>query len=409
MSFTIPMMSEWFWLLLVGILGGWYLSYILKQRRQKKSLTISKSYIKQLNTILNKRHDKAVDTFIDLFDVSDDTIETHIMFGNLFRQRGEIEKAVRIHQNVINKSSIKNYYCTEAMLELARDYFDAGLYDRTEKLLQEALILKTVPIQLEVCHQLARLYEIEKNWSRAIAVVKKLQKLTSSDIDSHCIAHYYCELAQEAIKLGNYYNAEKHIGKAKRYSEDLLRIDILLGDIALKKRNFSQAREYYGQSLSGYPEFSQFILPKIFQTLDNSKSACLDYLRQLKMPKPDDNYINIYVKLLVDNQCQEELEEFITALTDNKTLSLETIPNLLQYHLDSNNSGQRKFMEKIICLLENTLLKTPLYQCSNCGFHSNRLYWQCPSCRHWDTTAPSLSTHPTDDSGLVSHHISARR
>ena len=386
-------MSESFWLLLLlAVAGAWFAHFIFR-KHWRTGHVIPKSYVKQLNNLLDHRQNQAVDSFINLFTVNTDTVETHIMFGNLFRQRGETEKAIRIHQNIINKSELSNYYCAEAMLELARDYFVAGLYDRAERLLRETLSLRTVPVQIEVCHQLTRLYEIEKNWLQAITTAKKLKRLTpTTEIYNSHIAHYYCELAEKSMTVKNYLVAEQNLAKAKSYDSLLLRANILLGDIALQQENFFKARQYYESSLIKHPDFTNFVLPKIQKTLGNSVNEFLNYLKNLKLHKVNSAYIDLYFRALVKTGEREEIKKFFTCLVDNNQFPLSSLATLLQYESDRNENEYRDFLTKIIKILDLHARQTYFYKCSDCGFESERLYWQCPGCWHWDTHIPHKTT-----------------
>lgn len=385
-------MEELAWILIPALAVVGWLGYHLFKQRKKTSPLIPKGYVNQLNNLLAQRHNKAVDTFIDLFAVNADTVETHIMFGNLFRQRGETEKAIRIHQNVINKTVLESYHCAEAMLELARDYFDAGLYDRAERLLRDAMSLRKVPIQVEVCHQLIRLYEIEKNWLEAIAVAGKLQKLMSTAVQNNHIAHYYCELAEEAIAAGNYYGAEQHLAKAKLYDNQLLRANILLGDIALRQKRLTQARQYYERAFDKYTAFAQFILPKMLQTLDLSNDHFVAYLKKLRKHTNNEIYVNLYFQELIKTKRTDEIEAFFTALADDGQFPIASLASLLQHEVDVNKIDRADLVTRIIRVLQNHLHQVYLYKCAHCGFESEKLYWQCPSCRYWDTQDPCATT-----------------
>ncbi|MCK5360007.1 MAG: lipopolysaccharide assembly protein LapB, partial [Gammaproteobacteria bacterium] len=159
------------WLLLLlplAAISGWIASRQDERIRSRKcGADIPSDYFKGLNLLLNEQPDKAIEVFIKVLEVDSETVETHLMLGNLFRRRGEIERATRIHQNLIARPKLDRYQCSQALFELAQDYLKAGLLDRAENLLLEYAEVEKDPEP--ALRQLLYVYQQEKEWDQAIA------------------------------------------------------------------------------------------------------------------------------------------------------------------------------------------------------------------------------------------------
>ena len=177
---------------------------------KKDSNSIPVEYLQSMNYLLAEQPDKALDTFMSMVSVNQDTAETHIILGNLFRNRGEVDRAIRIHQNLIARPGLKIEIRQECSLELAKDYLKSGFLDRAE------LIFTRLSSEVEKPHEilfyLKDIYEQEKEWQKAIDISIKIQSLSHENL-SDIIAHYYCELAENEISM----NGKNGIDKTKKY------------------------------------------------------------------------------------------------------------------------------------------------------------------------------------------------
>ena len=236
-------MPEIYWLLLLlaGVIG-WFLAQIFYKNRSKPK--IPGEYLKGLNYLLNEQPDKALEVFIDLVDVDTETVETHLVLGNMFRRRGEVDRAIRIHQNLIARPALEAIDKSTALLELAKDYLKAGLLDRAETLLNDVI---EIGMQTDEAYPLLLgLYEQEKEWSLAIETTKKLEKVKGKKMN-HITAHYYCELSEVAFEnSGNDENEPKKLAKqlakkALSYDKNCARASVLLGNIAMHEENYKAA------------------------------------------------------------------------------------------------------------------------------------------------------------------------
>src|SRR5690554_2238229 len=186
------MLELLFLLLPVAAAYGWFMGRnSVRQEQRREQEQFSKNYVTGINLLLSEQSDKAIDMFIDMLDVDSETIETHWTLGKLFRRRGEIERAIRIHQNLITRPSLNESQRHQAMLELGKDYLAAGLYDRAEKMLVELSIHKEYRVESEVL--LLQIYEATNEWDQAIKTALKTRRYDATI--SKDIAHFYCELA----------------------------------------------------------------------------------------------------------------------------------------------------------------------------------------------------------------------
>jgi len=179
---------------LLLLVASFYLGRRAQRRSSRRRLLLSKHYFVGLNYLLNEQPDKAVDVFIRMLGVDSDTFETHLAMGNLFRRRGEVDRAIRIHQNLISQSNLSRPIRIQSLIELGRDYLSAGLYDRAERLFLEAIETGGKMASSSLKHLLA-IYEHEKDWLKAIEYARLLQR-QSKDHLGEVIANYYCELVE---------------------------------------------------------------------------------------------------------------------------------------------------------------------------------------------------------------------
>ena len=386
-------MENWmlglFWFLLpVAAASGWFVAYSKYQRRNTKS-NIPLGYIRGLNFLIDQKHDKAVDAFLDLFRINSDTFEVHIILGNLFRQRGEIEKAISLHQKIREKKNLNTYQHASALLELGKDYFDAGLLDRAEKLLSKAVSLRIEDIQIEAYQQLLSLYEAEQDWERAIKTAKRLKKLSSDENHNTNIAHYYCELTGLALADKRGDEAKKFLAKARSFDNGLLRTDLLSGDIELQHGKYTDALSYYEKAFSHHPDFAVLLLPKMQQALGNiSAREFSDYVKRLKPSIISISYLKVYVYSLLKADLKQEADKFCLHLIKNKKIPISVLKILLQNKLEKDEVNDKLLVENILESLESDEEKNLTYQCSNCGFQSCKNYWHCPGCGLWDLLMP---------------------
>lgn len=380
------MMFEMYWLLLLMAgAAGWYLAYIYYRSRPKPK--IPGEYLKGLNYLLDEQPDKALEVFIDLVDVDTETVETYLILGNMFRRRGEVDRAIRIHQNLIARPALGANYRSTALLELAKDYFKAGLLDRAESLFVEVVKLG---LQAEEAYPLLlSLYEQEKEWEMAIETATEMQKKSDKRMNQ-TIAHYYCELSEQefAGHAGDLAAARKMARKALSHDKGCARANVLLGNYAMHEKNCRVAIKHYTGVFRQKPEY----LPEIFLKL---REAFLmqdnqDGFRQFLLKIRDSKLSGILLPALLTNLTLNETErnEVLQLLEHKPELSLPEISAFLENLRQQEKSLGELGADRIQASIENFISGCNSHQCRQCGFQGKRLYWQCPSCHYWGTVIP---------------------
>ena len=250
----------------------------IKSFYKKDSNSIPVEYLQSMNYLMSEQHDKALDSFMSMVNLNKDTVETHIILGNMFRNRGEVDRAIRIHQNLIARPELQPKLRQECSLELAKDYLKSGFLDRAETILIK--LSNEVDKPGQVLNYLKEIYETEKEWDKAIQIANKIQSNTNKDM-SDIISHYYCELAElelNILKDGNLDKASKLAYKAFGYNRKSLRALILIGDISYMTKNYADALKRYLLVYEKYPDNSYLVIKKIKNTYDNlnKKESFLD-------------------------------------------------------------------------------------------------------------------------------------
>jgi lipopolysaccharide biosynthesis regulator YciM len=205
--------TDLLWLLLpLAAASGWLAARFEQKRHARQSFDLPSAYFKGLNFLLNEQPDKAIEVFMRVLEVNSDTVETHLALGNLFRRRGEVERAIRIHQNLIARPTLDKEQRSHALLELGQDYLKAGLFDRAENLFLELAEIRAHSEQ--ALKLLLHIYQQEKEWEKAISITRKLARVSGKNLDE-MIAHFYCELADHDYARKNYSAAREHLKRVR--------------------------------------------------------------------------------------------------------------------------------------------------------------------------------------------------
>lgn len=381
-------MPEIYWLLLLlaGV-AGWFLAQIFYKSRSKPK--IPGEYLKGLNYLLNEQPDKALEVFIDLVDVDTETVETHLVLGNMFRRRGEVDRAIRIHQNLIARPTLEVIDKSTALLELAKDYLKAGLLDRAESLLNDVI---EIGLQTDEAYPLLLgLYEQEKEWSMAIETTKKLEKVQGKKLN-HITAHYYCELSEVALENSDNdeNEAKKLAKKALSYDNNCARASVLLGHIAMHEENFKSAIKFYIAVAKQKPEY----LPEVFMKLREAFLRQDDHqgFKQFLRSINDSNLSALTLSSLLEELREDDFDKkmIIDWLLEKSELSLLEVNGFLKSKNSEHESIGEIGLVKIQKSVEQFISNRSTHQCKQCGFHGKLLYWQCPSCHSWGTVVPVM-------------------
>jgi lipopolysaccharide assembly protein B len=393
-----------FTLFLIAIAIGWYLG----RRGQSKAVNtpdLPGQYYKGLNYLLDGKPDGAVDAFINALEVNSETLETHIALGNLLRKRGEVDRAIRIHQNLLARPSLPRAQVHQAHLELARDYISAGLLDRAERLLQD--LVKESPVQRRASQwHLLDIYQSEREWQQAIDVAADLlpRKTLLGGAGSESaeqpgqsvvvvLSHYYCELAAESHRAGDLQGARGLLQEALNRDKQCVRASIMLGAVEYDAGRYKQAVKALRRVRQQDPLYISESVPTLrecYRELGDDKSL-LAYLRDCLGTDPSPPLLLAAAEDIQAAEGTEVAEQFLVGQLDRMP-SLRGLEKLISLQLNASSGDSAQDLGLLQGLLQRLIEERPSYRCSHCGFSGRHLHWFCPGCKYWGTIRPIRGT-----------------
>jgi lipopolysaccharide assembly protein B len=381
------MTLEWLFLVIAAAMGAWYVGF---RSHQKNNHTIHKNlprdYLVGLNFLLNEEPDKAVDVFIKMLEVDSETVETHLAVAKLFRRRGEVDRAIRIHQNLIARPQLDNFYREQSLFELGQDYLSAGVLDRAEKIFIELIDVKEFSVA--ALKALLDIYQQEKDWEKAIQTATQLSSKIKQNMQP-IIAHLFCELAESAYHKGQMDYALRCLKQALDADINCARASLLQAKIEMYTGDYRSAL----RSLKRIKNQNIDYLSEAIETLATCYEALgeedklVTYLKQVLYEFP-----RIPVVLILSERIRKWKGDKVAAnfVADY----VRRYPSLAGLHLFislylSNVEGRAKNDLLILQGLTKKLLaEKPNYQCVSCGYSGNTLLWQCPGCKQWESVKP---------------------
>ena len=380
---------DWLWLLLpVAATSGWYAAMRRKRgdKRSSAQTELRDNYFRGVNYLLNEEPDKAIELFIRMLEVDSETVDTHLALGNLYRRRGEVDRAIRIHHNLIEGRALGAEERSEALLELGQDYLSAGLLDRAEDVF---LSLAEHEVHgVRALRQLIDIYEQEQDWDHAIAAARRLQGLTRGELGA-VMAHYCCEKAESLNAQGKREDAIDSVGRALELHRGCVRARLLEGDMRRAGYEYQLALEAYLGVESQDPKYLPEVLPnlrKCFEALDR-RDELWEYLRHLI-----DAYGSVAATLELADLIREReglhsALAFVTGQLEQR-VSIRGLHYLLDLELRRQGEHAPGYLRLQRTLTAALLEDRSLYQCGHCGFRARSLHWRCPSCKQWNMVKP---------------------
>lgn len=374
---------------LIGVMIGINLNkYKIQKRNNKKFEKLNHNYFKGLNYLLNDDSDKAIDVFIDLAKSSSETFEPQLALGNLYRRRGEVDKAIKLHQALISKPNLPEKYRTKALLAMGKDYMSAGLLDRAEVLFTELVEIEAYTP--EALYSLCEIYQKEQDWSEAIKSAERYETVSDRSMSNE-ISHFYCELAEKSIESKNANVTKGHLSKALKKNPRCVRAKIIQAKIYESKKQWKKAIVEYQSAL----DMDNIFASELLQSMSN----CYSELKQChKFDEFLRNFVESYngitpVLILANRIKQEqglsEAEEFVQKQLDVKP-SVRGLELLLKLNLENKDNTKKEILQfkTLDKLVVKLLDKKPLQRCRKCGFGAKKLHWHCPSCKSWGSVKP---------------------
>lgn len=379
---------EFFLLLLpVASVSGWYLGRKnLRLAQPTLKTQFNRDYFLGLNYLINEQSDKAVDIFIKLLAVNRDTIETHLALGSLFRRRGEVDRAIRIHQNIISRPQLEQAQRTQALHELAQDYLRAGVLDQAERLFLE-LVNKHQEV-ISSLHYLLHIYQQQKDWQQAIKMAQLIEEKTDEKMHDK-IAHYFCELADFQRLNNNLERTKDYLNQALSIDTRCVRASLAFAEYEISVGNFCAAIKYYKDIADQDSDYlSETIIPLRFcyEKLQNED----DFVSYLWLHLKKNPRTSIVIAISEYIKKQQGNRAAINFIADQiKQLpSLHGLNRLIEMYLTISEGDAKDKLLLLKDLVATLLAEKSTYRCNNCGFSTSHLYWFCPGCKNWSTIKP---------------------
>ena len=381
---------EWMWIggyifSVAAAWGGGRYGVLLKEKSTKQT-SLPRDYLIGINFLLNDETDKAVDIFIKMLEVDSDTVETHWAIGKLFRRRGEVDRAIRIHQNLIARPQLDKIYREQSLYELGQDYLSIGMLDRAERIFLELINAKSHAA--EAWRALIDIYQQEKDWERAIYAATHYGLVTKQNVN-FMLAHYYCELAEIAYLNGSIKQAKQHLAAASTTDCTCVRPNLLYAKMQIAREDYQTALTYLKairEQNPGY--FSEAIewLALCYEKLDLSMDL-VNYLKVSLQHYPCTAIVlalaDCMRKWQGDHMAVDLVADYVRRYPSLKGLSL-----LVDLQMTRTESHRHQDLHLLQNLIKKLLADKPDYQCGSCGFSGKSLHWHCPGCKRWNTIKP---------------------
>ena len=366
---------------------GWWASRRVGARRSGAEVSeLSSDYFRGLNYLLNEEQDKAIEVFLRLAEYNRDTVETHLALGNLFRRRGEVDRAIRLHQHLVSRPGLSDAMKTVALLELGEDYMRAGLLDRAEALFCDLVAMDAhAPSALR---HLIAIYQHERDWDEAIQHARRLETMTGED-EAPMIAQFYCELADRSRQHGARAEARDYLRQAFECQSDCVRAFMLTGRLFAEDGQHAEAVDAFEAAINADSAFTPDILPPLLnsyarsQQMDRAEAFLSDMLVRYHGVSP----VLALTQLYRQRDGERASIDFLTAQLRQRP-SVRGLMSLIDATMDKIEGEARENFLILRDLTRKLLEGQAMYRCNRCGFGAKAHHWQCPSCKNWSTIRP---------------------
>jgi lipopolysaccharide biosynthesis regulator YciM len=373
----------WFLLLFPAFFAlGWAAARIDIRHLVKESRSLPRSYFQGLNFLLNEQPDRAIESFVEAVKVDPQTVELHFALGGLFRRRGETERAIRMHQNLIERDDLPEDLKLAALSELGQDYLKVGLLDRAEEAFER---LRGTALDEEAKRALLEIYQLGKDWARAIAIAGELPDHASRKE----IAEYYCELAAAEMIRSKLDEARANLATALDMNCLCVRASLLLGDLAAQEGDQHKAIECWQQIESQNPAYLALVAQRLLGAYraQDRRDEGLRLLRGYLENYHSLDLLDVVFQLVLEGEGAEAAYALVRdELRRNPTLL--GFDKLLEARLFNALPEVRPDIELARSIVQNYTRRLARYRCDNCGFKARQFYWRCPACGGWETYPP---------------------
>ena len=376
----------------VIILSSAYFYYSPKPKTTKN--IFNAEYYRGLNYLLNNEEDKAFKIFAALMDVDSSTIETHLALGGLYRKRGEFDKAILIHQNLLSRPTLEIELKNQALYELAKDFHSAGVYDRSEKIFKNLSEIKSY--RQSCLEHLLKIYEVTKDWEKAIELVKSMDSvLVNNQKTLSLLAQYYCEISDIYNKQNQIEKAIAISKKALKTNSECIRANYQLAKY-YSRNDIGISVQYYYSIILQNKNFGKYIIGKIISLAKEIRNSgmILKTLTAASKIKDMTFIPDIYFFILYEKD-KETAMNYINSFDRGDLVNNFIITHTLASTEDKTNVDS--VVHELVNSYKNIFSSHYCFICNNCGYKSNELNWICPSCNTWETIIPKSEIETIED------------
>lgn len=370
--------------LIIGLGVGLFIGRRLSSHPFQEAKESKVAFLTGFRYLLSNEPDRAIEAFMKAVSLDTDTVETYFALASLFRDKGEIERAIRIHQSIITRPHLEPEIRLQALYDLALDYKKAGLLDRAINTFKE--VIRKDPAKKEAYLELANLYQSLKDWQAAYETIERLSKFTKEDY-SLMLAHFLVEIGKKHQKEGNKKEAESFYKKAIKTNKKCTDAYLHLGDLYFEEKNFKKAFNIWENVIELTPEYSFLVysrLEKHFSEIKDEK-AFNKFIKIIEEKKERDIFSSIFIgKFCLIKKDLEKAKFYFNEVLEEEPSQPSASQFMAQILLEE---GKTQEAIELLKKIPETLPKQ-IYQCSHCGYESIKLYWHCPKCGEWDTIKP---------------------
>ena len=385
-------LDQWLWYLIfipLAALAGWIIGRRGGERHSDHQVSkLSTTYFRGLNYLLNEQPDKAIELFLHIAELDKDTFETQVALGHLFRRRGEVDRAIRLHQALVQRPDLSDAQKVQALLALGEDYMRSGLLDRAETVFTDlAQIDQRAP---QALRHLISIYQAERDWEKAIENASRFEAASGEPMGK-LIAQFECELSDRQRSAGDLDAARAAITRAYAADSTSVRAGISEGRIETDAGNQSAAIRAFERAARHDPDFLPVILPALLANYDavSERSGARAFLAEMC-----EHYRGISPVLALARMI--ETEEGVGAAREYLAQQLKDRPSvrgeaaLIDLSL-ADDVDATTTLHDLKHITDQLLVRNPSYRCNRCGFGARSHHWQCPSCKEWGTVKPLLN------------------
>ena len=376
------------WMLLIFPLFfgmGWLAARIDIKELLSESSVLPHSYFQGLNFLLNEQQDKAIEAFIEVVKVDPQTVELHFALGSLFRRRGEVDRALRMHHNLVDRADLDDDKRQQAIFELAQDYLKAGILDRAESLFSE---LESTPYAKQSLEFLLELLQKEHDWLKAIAVTQRLAAVSGQSYSKQA-AFFYCELASEEIAGDDPVAAREHLQQALQDDPNSVRATMMLGDLLVSEGKHEEAINIWKNIEAQDAQYLPLVAERLLNSYCslNRETDGMVLLREYLSKYHSLDLMNVVFAGVLKNEGPAAAYQIVRdELVRNPTLL--GLDKLLEARLLEVPVGMRADVELVKDLVHKRTRNLATYHCDHCGFKARQFYWHCPACQAWGSYSP---------------------